>query len=98
MSQVEVKEEVIELEDLPSEHVIKAENDAKQEMSDILCVDYDGSIKTISVQESSLKGDSLNLLNEAKESIKSEFIDDIQGQSRQTDLKKTLIRPSKTHF
>jgi len=51
------------------------QNEITQEYTDILCVDYDGSIKTISVTVSSLKGDPLDLLREANKLVKSEVTD-----------------------
>ena len=55
---------------------MEKQKDIKQEeYTDILCVDYDGSIKTISVTVSSLKGDPLDLLREANQLVKSEVTD-----------------------
>ena len=42
--------------------------------------------------------DHFNLCYHLTEVLGVSSVSCIQGQSRQTDLKKTLIRPSKTHF
>ena len=64
------------------------QKDIKQEeFTDILCVDYDGSIKTVSVKKSSLKGDPLDSLREAKQLIKSEKTDVSEKQyQEETDV------------
>ena len=64
----------------PQQGLTEKQNDIKPEYTDILCVDYNGSIKTISVTVSSLTGDPLDLLREANQLVKSDVTDFSENQ------------------